>query len=185
MLRLFVAIGIPDSVKDQLSGWRLSVRGARWVEPDQMHLTLTFLGEQPINVYREVCDSLETVAFAPFELRFQSVNFFGSKKVPRTLWADVCAGPELMTLQNRVSKRCRELGLSIEARKFRPHLTLARLNGASYQDVGRFLETLYLAQTDPFWIDSFQLFSSKLHPHGAVYRVERSFSSEGAHPVSL
>ena len=56
-MRLFIAIDIPDSVKDQLLDWRVALRGARWVEPDQMHLTLAFLGEQPNNVYREVCDS--------------------------------------------------------------------------------------------------------------------------------
>jgi len=179
VLRLFVAIDLPDSVKDQLLGWRLPLKGARWIEPDQMHVTLTFLGEQPMNVYREVCDSLEGLEFAPFELRFQSVNFFGSKKAPRILWADVCSSPELLTLQKKVSKHCRALGIKIESRRFRPHLTLARLNSVSFADLARSLETLYLAQTEPFWIDSFQLFSSRLHPNGAVYRVERNFSQRG------
>ena len=175
-MRLFVAINIPESVKDQLLGWRVALRGARWVEPDQMHLTLAFLGEQPNNVCREVCHSLEGLEFAPYELRFQSVNYFGSKKAPRTLWADVCSSPELITLQKKVSKHCRALGIKIESRRFRPHLTLARLKSASFVDLARSLEALYVAQTDPFWIDSFQLFSSKLHPDGAVYRVERHFS---------
>ena len=178
-MRLFVAINIPESVKDQLLGWRVALRGARWVEPDQMHLTLAFLGEQPNDVYREVCDSLEDLEFAPFELRFQSVNYFGSKKAPRALWADVYSSPELMTLQKKVSKHCRALGIKIESRRFRPHLTLARLNSTSFVDLARSLEALYLAQTDPFWIDSFQLFSSKLHPNGAVYRVEHNFSQRG------
>ena len=179
MLRLFVAIDVPDSVKEQLLGWRLPVKGARWVDLDQMHLTLAFLGEQPHDVYREVCDSLEDLEFAPFELRFQSVNFFGSKKTPRILWADVCSSPELLTLQKKVSKHCRALGIKIGSRRFRPHLTLARLNSVSFADLARSLETLYLAQTEPFWIDSFQLFSSRLHPNGAVYRVERNFSQKG------
>jgi len=175
-LRLFVAINIPESVKDQLLGWRVALRGARWVEPDQMHLTLAFLGEQSNNVYHEICDSLEGLEFAPFELRFQSVNYFGSKKAPRTLWADVCSSSELMTLQKKVSKHCQVLGIKIESRRFRPHLTLARLNRTSFADLARSLEALSLARTDPFWIDSFELFSSKLHPEGAVYRVEHNFS---------
>ena len=175
-MRLFVAINFPDSVKDQLLGWRLPLRGARWVEPDQMHVTLAFLGEQPTNVYREVCDSLEGLEFSPFELRFQSVDFFGSKKAPRTLWADVCPSPELLTLQKKVSKHCRALGIKIESRRFRPHLTLARLNRTSFVDLACSLETLSLARSDPFWIDSFQLISSKLYPTGAVYRVECNFS---------
>ena len=171
-----MAVNIPESVKDQLLGWRLALRGARWVEPDQMHVTLAFLGEQPMNVYHEVCDSLEDLEFAPFELRFQSADFFGSKSTPRTLWADVRSSPELTTLQKKVSKHCRALGIKIKSRRFPPHLTLARLKSASFVDLARSLEALYVAQTDPFWIDSFQLFSSKLHPDGAVYRVERHFS---------
>lgn len=174
-MRLFVAIDIPDPVKEQLTGWRMAIRGARWAQPDQMHLTLVFLGEQPIGVYHEVCQSLEGVEFMPFELQFEKVGFFGSKKVPRTLWADAFQSPELITLQKRISKRCQDLGIEIEARKFRPHLTLARLNGASYKDVGRFLETLYLAKTDSFSVESFALFSSKLSPRGAIYQIEREY----------
>ena len=175
-MRLFVAINFPDSVKDQLLGWGLPLRGARWVEPDQMHVTVAFLGEQPNNVDREVCDSLEGLEFAPFELRFQSVDFFGSKKAPRILWAAVCASPELMTLQKKVSEHCRAFGIKIEPRRFRPHLTLARLNRTSFVDLARSRGAFSLARTDPFWIDSFQLFLSELHPTGAVYRVERNFS---------
>ena len=174
-----MAIDIPESVKDQLLGWRVALRGARWVEPDQLHMTLAFLGEQPHDVHREVCDSLEGLEFTPFELRFQSVNYFGSKKAPRTLWADVCSSPELMTLQKKVSKHCQALGIKIESRRFRPHLTLARLNRTSFADLARSLEALSLVRTDPFWIDSFELFSSKLHPNGAVYRVEHNFSQRG------
>ncbi|HCL94167.1 MAG TPA: RNA 2',3'-cyclic phosphodiesterase [Gammaproteobacteria bacterium] len=112
-------------------------------------------------------------------MRFQSVNYFGSKKAPRTLWAHVCPSPELMTLQKKRSKHCQALGIKIESRRFRPNLTLARLNRTSFADLARSLEALYLAQADPFWIDSFQLFSSKLHPNGAVYRVAHNFSQRG------
>ena len=88
----------------------------------------------------------------------------------------MCSSPELVTLQKKVSKRCQALGIKIESRRFRPHLTLARLNSVSFADLARSLEALSLARTDPFWIDSFELFSSKLYPEGAVYRVERNFS---------
>ena len=94
MLRLFVAIDIPDVIKSQLTGWRMSMTGARWTQPDQMHLTLEFLGEQPIDLYREICESLESVQLTSFELEFEGVGFFGSKKVPRTLCADVRSRPE-------------------------------------------------------------------------------------------
>jgi 2'-5' RNA ligase len=175
MLRLFVAIDVPDAIKSQLTGWRMSMSGARWVQFDQMHLTLAFLGEHPMSVYDEVCQSLEDVEFSPFDLEFQKVGFFGSKKVPRTLWADVCSSAELIGLQNKVCKRMQELGIKVEARKFRPHLTLARLNGASYEDVGRFLEAGCLAKSDSFSVDSFALFSSKLLPRGAVYHIEQTY----------
>jgi 2'-5' RNA ligase len=175
MLRLFVAIDIPGTIKEQLSGWKTAMRGARWTQPDQMHLTLEFLGEQPIDLYREICESLESVQLTSFELEFEGVGFFGSKKVPRTLWADVRSSRELIGLQKKVCKRIQELGIKVEARKFRPHLTLARLNGASYEDVGRFLEAGCLAKSDSFSVDSFALFSSKLLPRGAVYHNEQTY----------
>ena len=180
MLRLFVAIDIPDGIKSQLTGWRMSMSGARWVSPDQMHLTLAFLGEHPLSVYDEVCQSLEDIKFSPFDIEFQEVGFFGSKKVPRTLWASVHSSPGLIGLQKSVSKRCQDLGIEIEARKFRPHLTLARLNGASYEDLGRFLEAGCLARSDSFSVDSFALFSSKLLPRGAVYHIEQTYFGHSA-----
>ena len=175
MLRLFVAIDIPGTIQEQLSGWKMAMRGARWTQPDQMHLTLEFLGEQPIDLYREICESLESVQLTSFELEFEGVGFFGSKKVPRTLWAGVRSSRELIGLQKKVCKRIQELGIKVEARKFRPHLTLARLNGASYEDVGRFLEAGCLAKSDSFSVDSFALFSSKLLPRGAVYHIEQTY----------
>ena len=68
-----------------------------------------------------------------------------------------------------------ELGINVEARKFRPHLTLARLNGASYEDGGRFLEAGDLAKSDSFSVEAFALFSSKLLPRGAVYHIEQTY----------
>ena len=73
-----------------------------------------------------------------------------------------------------------ELGIKAEARKFRPHLTLARLNGASYEDLGRFLEAGCLAKSDSFSVESFALFSSKLLPRGAVYHIERTYFGHSA-----
>jgi 2'-5' RNA ligase len=84
-----------------------------------------------------------------------------------------------MTLQKKRSKHCQALGIKIESRRFRPNLTLARLNRTSFADLARSLEALYLAQADPFWIDSFQLFSRKLHPNGAIYRLAHNFSQRG------
>jgi len=173
--RLFVAIDIPDSIKEELTGWRMSMRGARWARPDQMHLTLVFLGEQQLGLYHEICESLERIAFTPFELQFHKVGYFGSKKSPRTLWADIGESPEIIALQKRVSAQCRELGIEIEARKFRPHLTLARLDDASYEDVGQFLQMFSLAKSATYAVDSFTLLSSKLLPRGAVYRIEQQY----------
>ncbi len=175
MPRLFVAIDIPSSIKEELTGWRISMRGARWARLDQMHLTLAFLGEQRLDLYHEICESLERIAFTPFELKFHKVGYFGSRKSPRTLWAAIGDSPQIIALQKRVSAQCRELGIEIEARKFRPHLTLARLDGASYEDVGRFLQMFSLSRSATFTVDSFTLFSSKLLPRGAVYRIEQEY----------
>ena len=154
-----MGVNIPKSVKDQLLGWRLALRGARYVEPDQMHVTLAFLDEQPMNVYREVCDLLEDLEFAPFELRFQSADFFGSKSTPRTLWADVRPSPELTTLQKkgletlpsaRNQDRVAQISSAPYFGTFKKHIfrrscafTRGALSGANRSVLDRFVSALF------------------------------------------
>lgn len=149
--------------------------GARWVAPENLHLTLRFIGEADGALIQDIGEALAGVEAAPFELRVRGVGSFGQRRRVRQLWAGVEAGPMLDQLQRRVEAGLAALGLEPERRKFHAHVTLARLKGAPLERVGDFLASHNLFASEPFAVDSFALFSSLLSRNAAIYRAEASF----------
>ncbi|MCW8862543.1 MAG: RNA 2',3'-cyclic phosphodiesterase, partial [Rhodospirillales bacterium] len=127
MLRLFVAIEMPEDVAEALSHLRTGIPGARWVRPENMHLTLRFIGEVGEDEAHGVDSALSLIRAPAFSLRLAEVGCFKSGKRARALWAGAEAGESLTRLQAKVDKALVSEGLEYEARKFKPHVTLARL----------------------------------------------------------
>lgn len=171
MMRLFVAIDLPDRVKDQLGKLQTaSIAGARWVSREQMHLTLFFIGETEKNV--AVQEALARVQTVPFEMTLAGVGRFpaGNKKPPRVLWAGVKAPAALGQLHGAVTAALSGSGFQPEDRPFSPHITLARLKAERpLREVDVFLQAQADFRTAPFLVDRFVLFSSTLTPQGARY----------------
>lgn len=174
-MRLFVAIELPESVKDQLSRLQEGVPGARWADPDQMHLTLRFVGEVDGPTRHELDHTLARVDRASFELELAGVGHFETGRIPRVLWAGVRKSPELEDLQGRVDRAVRAAGIGAEDRRFMPHVTLARLRDTPPARVSRFLAHNGLFASDPFPVEGFTLFSSVLGRGGASHRAESEF----------
>jgi 2'-5' RNA ligase len=104
MIRLFVAVELPETVRDRLLTLEGGVPGARWVNEDQMHLTLRFIGEVDDNVANDVDDALSGIRAPGFELELSGVGEFGGKN-PRALWAGVRPNPALLHLQKKLQKK--------------------------------------------------------------------------------
>ena len=79
MIRIFTAIDLPKDIKDSLNSLRSKIKGARWMGPDQMHLTLSFIGEVPEVKLREITEALDQVSCHPFSIKLQGVGHFGLK----------------------------------------------------------------------------------------------------------
>src|SRR5687767_12084204 len=156
MIRLFVAVELPETVRDRLLTLQGGVPGARWVNEDQMHLTLRFIGEVDDNVANDVDDALSGIRAPAFELELSGVGEFGGKN-PRALWAGVRPNPALLHLQKKVETALQRIGLEAETRKFSPHVTLARLRGAPREKVVQFLSEYGLFASVPFRVDRFVL----------------------------
>lgn len=173
MPRLFTALTLPDDVVDLLLDTMEGVPHARWQDAEQLHLTLTFLGEVPDPAIDDLVLALSRVPLAPFPLSLSGVGHFEHKGRPKALWAGVAASAELAALQARVAQACAMAGFPPEARRFVPHVTLARLSGTVPQ-VPAWLAANSLLATPPFTVRSFSLVASTMSPVGSHYTpVER------------
>jgi len=177
MIRLFVALELPDTVRDRLVALQGGVPGARWSSDDQMHLTLRFIGEVDENVAHDIDDALSGIRAPAFELELSGVGEFGGRN-PRALWAGVKANGALLHLQKKVETALQRIGLEPETRKFSPHVTLARLRSSPRDKVMAFLSHHGLFASGPIKIDRFVLFSSHQGSGGSVYHAERVYPLE-------
>jgi 2'-5' RNA ligase len=174
VMRLFVAVDLPQPIKDQLGRLQTGVAAARWVGHDHMHLTLFFIGEteKSVDTVRAALAGAQAKAFA---LALAGVGRFppGDRRPPRVLWVGVSPQPALADLHARVTAALVGIGFAADDRPFHPHITLARLKTgqASPPGVQRWLQQHAAFQTAPFAVGYFSLFSSTLTPQGAHYRV--------------
>ena len=179
MPRLFVAIDFPETVNRRLAGLAGGVRGARWLPPEQFHLTLRFIGEVEGGALADIAEALSAIRAAPFTVRLAGVGHFPRRGQPRVLWAGVEDGPRhpgLAGLNAKIEARLRRLGLEPERRNFAPHVTLARLKQVTLGRVRDFLADHGDFITESLAIDEFHLYSSTLSARGAVHVIEASYA---------
>ncbi len=170
-MRAFVAIDLPDPVRTALEAVQEALPVGRAVDPDQLHLTLAFLGEQPIDRLEAAHEALEGVAGAPFDLRLRGLGVFDGRR-PTVVWAGVAEDGPLRALRSRVLSALHGAGLPLERRRFRPHVTIARLSAldAGAEDrLARFLSRWEGFPSPSFEVRDFGLWRSILRPDGAVH----------------
>lgn len=179
MPRLFSAIEIPSSLVQRLTLVRAGLNGARWIDPANYHLTLRFIGDVDGVTAREFTHSLGDIMAAPFELKLEGLGSFGGHK-PRQIFASIAACEALETLQRAHERAARAAGLPPEPRNFKPHVTMARLRGASSDAVAAYLERQGGFMSEPFEVSRFVLFSSRASVGGGPYVVEAAYPLEDA-----
>jgi len=174
MPRIFTGLEIPAAVGPELSVLRGGLPGARWIDPENYHLTLRFIGDVDDVVAHEVASMLGMVRRTELELRFDGLTSFGGRR-PRALVATVAPTQALMDLQAEHERLLRRIGLEAEGRKYTPHVTLARLRESSSRQVADYLSTRVLLGTPPFRVSRFVLFSSRSSVGGGPYVVEAAY----------
>ena len=171
MIRIFTAIDLPEDIKGALNSMRSTIKGARWMGPDQMHLTLSFIGEVPQVKLREITEVLGQISYHPFSIKLQGVGHFGLK----VFWVGATLNDDLNFLKEEIDQKLKGIGIQVDIRNFKPHITLARLKGAGSVDLANLLEQFSLYESREFQVDKFVLYSSNLTPTGAIYSVESEF----------
>ncbi len=181
MIRLFVGLELPSQITEQLYELRGRLPGARWIEPANMHLTLRFIGDIDEGVAADVDEALAGIDAPAFELSVSGLGQFNRGKLAHALWAGVAAGEPLERLQGKVeSALVRAAGLAPEGRKFKPHITLARLKNTPAGVVENYIAQMGPVKSPPVGVPAFTLFSSQLTKAGAAYTVERRYALRGA-----
>jgi len=170
MTRSFVAIPMPEDAAARLANLVRGLPVGRKVREENLHLTLCFLGAVSDDGLEELHDALSSVRSGPVEVRFDGLGVFGEEK-PRAVWAAVAPDPALVALQKQVERAARKAGVQPEARRFVPHVTLARLKGhrEDAAPLAKFLGAKGAVSAPPVRAVAFSLMSSRLRPEGAVY----------------
>jgi 2'-5' RNA ligase len=174
MPRLFTAIELPDGVREILSSVEEPLGGAKWVEDDDLHITLRFAGDIDNRTADEFAGALAEIDQEPFALRVEGVGAFGGND-PRTLYAGLAPCPQLEALARAVERAARNAGLEAEGRKFKPHVTLARLRHARAGEVAHVLQRHAGLRSEPFAVTRFVLLSSRPKVGGGPYVEEAAY----------
>jgi RNA 2',3'-cyclic 3'-phosphodiesterase len=174
MPRLFTGLELPDGVVGQLALMRGGVVGARWLEPEDYHVTLRFIGDIDACLAREIDETLSDIRRPRALVRFEGLSWFGAAK-PRAIVAKVKADRGLMDLQAEQERRLRRIGIEPETRKYTPHVTLARLRGGGQAAVANYLAERGALIADSFTAERFVLYSAREGSGGGPYVVEAAY----------
>ena len=177
-MRLFVAILLPAPVLKGLAGLCSGLPGARWVVPENMHVTVRFIGEVDGPGADDVHMALKRVRGRAFALSLTGLGSFQSGRRLRLLWAGVDDQPVLVRLRDDVEKALVGSGLEPERRKFKPHVSLARFNKKPGNKLGPYLEAYGAFSAGPFPVTAFVLMRSYLSQAGAHYEVMADYPLE-------
>jgi 2'-5' RNA ligase len=174
MPRLFTALEIPATTVFALSLLRGGLPGARWIDPDNYHITLRFIGDIDARTADEVGRALMRVDRPSFEVSVSGLDALGGNK-PHSIVACVRASPALKELQAEHERIMQRIGLEPERRKFRPHVTLARIRAANARDAATYLALRGDFSTAPFEAGRFVLLSSRDSKGGGPYIMEEAY----------
>lgn len=171
--RLFVSIELPRAITESFAELDPHLRGVRWLAPEQMHLTLSFLGNVSADIAEQLKKNLAAIAWKAFFLPLVGFGAFPSKGRPNVIWVGVGRGhPHLFQLHKRVQEAALAAGLEPDLRSFHPHVTIARCRDVSAEAIRSFLKAHAAFDAGMIHIESFSLNSSELTPAGSLYTLE-------------
>jgi 2'-5' RNA ligase len=174
MPRLFTGLEIPSDLAMDLAMLRGGLSGARWIDAENYHLTLRFIGDIGDSTARDIHATLEQIQRPPFTVTIEELGSFGGAK-PRVLVARAKPATPLLELQAQQERLLRRIGIAPEPRKFTPHVTLARLRAATCAGVAEYLSARGYFLSRQFDAKRFVLFSSRASTGGGPYVVEAAY----------
>lgn len=181
-MRVFLAIAIPGEIQLKLAEAikRLSPSstGVKWVERGKFHLTVLFIGELPPSFLPHASEAVRKICaeIPSFELSIDGYGFWGTKRNPTSVWASADLPPELESLQEKLAKGLKRLGIKLGNDDYRPHITLGRCKAADKNRA--LLEAMdqdEQAEFGRFPVTTLNLYESRLTPKGPIYKTVEKF----------
>lgn len=170
MIRIFLGIPIPNTIKKSLSSLQGGIPGAKWVSEENYHITLQFIGEVPENIKEDIAEALEYIAYPNFELTLTGLGLFTTGEIPHHLFIKPTPDEPLIILHRKLDQLLKsEFKIKGEERKYTPHLTLAHFKNPNIDKVGKFLEWHNLYRSQTFKVTEYILYQSTITNNGSVY----------------
>ena len=174
MPRLFTGLEIPEPLAYELSFLRGGLSGATWIDRDNYHITLRFIGDVDRALACDIADGLDNIRQQAFDVTLEQLDIFGGDK-PRAIIARVRPVTPLVELQAAQERLVRRVGIAASTQRFTPHVTLARLKQSSPMAVADYLGGRGLFWARHFEAKRFVLFSSRDSVGGGPYRIEAEY----------
>jgi RNA 2',3'-cyclic 3'-phosphodiesterase len=180
MLRLFVALPIPDDIADKVVRLQRGLEGAKWSPRENLHVTLRFLGDIDERQAEEVDAALGEIRSPPFTIELAGTGTFGGEE-PHALWLGLKPNTRLLALQKQCERACRRAGLAPDPRAYTPHMTICYLPRHQNLDAVMAFQhhhALFTAQC--FEADRFYLYASATRgPGPSRYSLEAEYPLNG------
>ena len=183
MIRLFVALIIPEEIKEKIVNLRNNVIpnpfDYHWEKVEKLHLTLKFIGEVEDHLVENIADEISFISeFKAFNCTLSNFGFFYSGKIPKILWLGLRINEEIFDLTRRLNEKLIKFDIPKEKRKFVPHLTIMRVKKKLNTNFINSFENCKLPETE-FKTDSVSLIKSELHPDGSKYTKIKNYRLMG------
>jgi 2'-5' RNA ligase len=177
-MRLFVGVEIPHDIATDLYPLGRAIKGLDAQTPENMHITLKFIGNVDPGLASEIDRALSQVVFEPFDLQVSGLDMFASNRKVRIFWAGVKDQPALRTLANRVENALLSLDEcpDMDMRKFNPHITLGRNRDAARATVEQAVADNIDLTSRSFTVDRFCLYESHSTVDGPEFRVIAAYT---------
>jgi 2'-5' RNA ligase len=162
-------------VAERLSLLAVGIPGARWISPENHHLTLRFLGDTDASQAEDLIGRLSRLDAPPFPIRIEGLGLFGERRRQQQLYAGVAPEPRLAHLNQKIEQAAQRTGFTPERRRFHPHVTLARMRNPDRRRLDQFLAANAHLTVPAFEVTGFTLFESFLGSERAVYEPLAEF----------
>ena len=175
MIRLFAALPVPLEITEALARRQQGLPGARWSPAENLHLTLCFFGEITETLAADLDAQLAAISMKSFEVTLEGAGASGDTGQVRAVWAGIATSEPLTRLAAKCTAAAKRCGLKVEAKAYRPHVTLAYLRRTPEARAAAWLQGHNLIRSPPWRARAFGLYSSWRSSDGSRYELEQSY----------
>lgn len=181
--RTFIALDFPLEIRQKIRDitayfkTQLPPGLIKWVDPDNMHLTLKFMGETPPEKLADIKHAIYQLGavFPVFSIEIEDLGMYPNSKHPRVIWLGIKGENNLITLHNQLDQALNQIGIQPEKRPFSPHLTIARVRRSANQDsvlqIGKTLSQFKVSHLGTVHVHEIVYYQSDLTPQGPNYTI--------------